>query len=133
MVLAQAVNVPNSTVENATTSQPTIVPSGTSPQSPTSSFDLKTLIKEKALKYGVSAEIMQKVVNCESNGSTTIQSNYYWKGKREESYGLSQINLPHHPNITYSQATDADFSIDFLASELAQGHGYLWTCFRLLQ
>ena len=73
---------------------------------------------------------MRSGVNCESNSSTTVQSNYYWKGKREESFGLVQINLPSNSDVSYHQATDPDFSLDFLASHLASGQGYLWACFR---
>jgi len=63
-------------------------------------------------------------------GSTTIQSRCIDKnGKRENSWGLVQINLDHNPQVTLEQALDPDFSLEFLASNLAQGRCKMWmTC-----
>lgn len=89
-------------------------------------------IEKKAKEYGVSDRIMKAVIKCESNGSTTIQSYHKKNGKREESYGLVQIHLPSHPNITHEQAIDPAFAIDFMANQFAQGNANLWSCYRML-
>lgn len=52
------------------------------------------------------------------------------KGEREKSYGLVQIHLPSHPNVSYTQATDPEFSVKFLAKNLSEGKGGMWTCYR---
>ncbi len=94
--------------------------------------DWRLMVRQKSVEYGVSESVMWYIINHESAGSTTIQSNYYWHGKREESYGLVQINLPSNPTVSYEEATDPEFSLTFLASRLALGHGYLWTTYRNL-
>lgn len=96
-------------------------------------------IETVAAEYGVSSDVMNKVIKCESTdpetklASTTIQSYHIQNGKRERSFGLSQINLDWHPTVSYEQATDPAYAIDFLARHLAQGKGNLWTCYRMLK
>lgn len=94
-----------------------------------------------AKEYGVSATQIANIINCENRGwNPTLQSGLYYKkdrvnegvyeGQREQSYGLAQIHLPAHKNISYSQATDPDFSIEYLAKSLSEGKGSQWTCYR---
>lgn len=82
---------------------------------------------------------MVGIINCESQWSTTIQSNHryttnaprgYKPGDREQSYGLVQIHLPAHPHITKEQATDPEFAIEFLAKNIKDGRQGMWTCAR---
>lgn len=93
---------------------------------------IKQEVHEVALKYNVSESVMNKVIKCESMGSTTIQSYYSTNGKRESSYGLAQINLIHHPNVTKAQAFDPAFAIDFLGKNIAKGHANWWSCWKIL-
>ncbi len=51
-------------------------------------------------------------------------------GGRELSFGLVQIHLPDHPEVTLEQATDAQFSVDFLIQALKEGRGNQWTSYR---
>lgn len=78
---------------------------------------------------------MYETVKYETGGTfdPSIQSGYYYKGIREESYGLAQINLPSHTNITKEQAKDPVFAIKFMASEFALGHCTQWTGWRILK
>lgn len=63
---------------------------------------------EKATAAGVPFKDAVKTVYCES----------MWISQKsvlpEESYGLAQIHLPSHKNVTKEQAMDAYFAIDFL-------------------
>ena len=52
-------------------------------------------------------------------------------GQREQSFGLVQIHLPAHRTITKEQALDPEFAIDFLAKNLAQGRGTMWSCYKM--
>jgi hypothetical protein len=91
------------------------------------------LILQKSAEYGVDPVVMIDVIRCESGFIEDVQSRLYYKtGGREQSYGLVQIHLPHHPTVTYEQAIDPEFAIDFLARHLSEGKGYLWTCHRNL-
>ena len=103
-------------------------------------MSIPTRIKHYATLYNVSEATMTRIVECESNFIEDAQSIHTYKrdrpelgvkkGEREKSYGLVQVHLPSHPNITYEQAIDPDFSLNFLALNLSEGRGYLWTCFK---
>jgi len=91
------------------------------------------LIEKYASIYNVDTQIMLDVIRCESGFDEDIQSRHIYKtGGREKSFGLVQIHLPHHPTVTYQQAIDPEFAINFLAEKLSQNQGHLWTCYRQL-
>lgn len=91
-------------------------------------------IEEQAAAYGRSARYMAAVIDCESMGSTTIQSGHtygftnikkgIYKGDREQSFGLAQIHLPDHPGVTREQAEDPAFAINFMAKNLGKVKWY---------
>ena len=92
------------------------------------------LVEKYADEYNVSATIMTKVIDCENTTwdekrqSDIINKN----GVREDSWGLSQIHLPSHPHISKEQAQDAEFSIEFMAKEFANGKQTKWSCYKKL-
>lgn len=69
---------------------------------------------------------MHFVVKCES-GYNPQARNY--NPPIEDSRGIVQINLLAH-SITVEQAEDIEFSLDFLARNIASGNGNMWTCYR---
>lgn len=89
----------------------------------------------KAEQYGVSADLMISIINCENRDWNPSLQSYakYKNGSREQSYGLAQIHLPAHPSISYEQATNPEFSIDFLAKNLAEGRASMWSCYALVR
>lgn len=95
-------------------------------ESPKRAPDIDILITDSANKYGVDAEIMRRVIECESGGNPNVI------GDNGNSYGLVQISLPHHPEVLKEQALDPEFATEFLAKNLSEGKGSMWTCFRLL-
>lgn len=84
-----------------------------------------------AKKYSVEGKIslLEKIVFCES----TYKVNAVNHTEREYSVGLVQINLKAHKDITYEQAVDPDFAIEFLVKNVADGRGSMWTCYQKLQ
>lgn len=52
-----------------------------------------------------------RVLECESN-FVSEQSRIYKNGVREPSFGIAQIHLPSHPDVTKEQALDEEFSIN---------------------
>lgn len=105
---------------------------------PAHAASLADLIDKYSERYDVASSTMVQIITCESNFDPTIQSFQTYskdfpawgvkKGDRELSFGLVQIHLPSHPDITKAEALDPDFSVRFLASQLSIGHASLWTC-----
>lgn len=98
------------------------------------------IVRRYSTEYGVDYNLMNAIMNCENySRDPGLQSGLYYNftredlgiyiNQREESYGLVQINLHYNPNITHIQATDPDFSIEFLAKHLAIGRGSMWACY----
>lgn len=81
-----------------------------------------------AKKYSVEGKIglLEKIVFCES----TYKVNAVNHTEKEYSVGLVQINLMAHPHITYEQAVDVDFAIEFLVKNVSEGRGSMWTCYQ---
>ena len=48
------------------------------------------------------------------------------EGTREKSYGLAQIHLPDHPDVSYEEAINPEFSIEFMAKNFAKGNEGWW-------
>ena len=108
----------------------------------TTEYELRLLVDEYALKHGVSAGDMKRVIGCESGWNPKIQSRHKYNqgqvtrnpqwgvtvGEYERSFGLVQIHLPAHPTVTEEMATDPDFAIEFMAKAFSNGYQSWWTC-----
>ena len=101
---------------------------------------IKRCVNHYAVLHKVSVDEMWSVMKCENTElDPSLQSRLYYdftdakrgiyKGEPEMSYGLSQISLPHH-NVTLEQATDVDFSINFMAEAFSKGKQSWWTCWK---
>lgn len=102
------------------------------PVPPTNEQIVKGLVEKYSAQYKVSAYRMNVVLACEDDTyEFDRQSNYYTSAGREKSYGVAQINLPWNPDVTYAQATDPDFSVEFMAKQFSQGKQYQWSCYRM--
>lgn len=90
-------------------------------------------VRERSAEYGVSFDQMWGTIMCESHGSTTVQSRHRRPdGTREQSFGLVQIHLPAHPNVSKEEAIDPEFAVTFMAENFAAGRQRMWTCWRQL-
>jgi hypothetical protein len=87
---------------------------------------LESCISSKASEYNVSEKLITRIVMCESGGNPNANLHT----SREDSWGVAQINLKAHPQITKEQAIDIEFAIDFLAKNLSNGRGSMWTCYK---
>ena len=130
-------------VSVSTTVPPTLAPvvSAALPTAqPPKVLSIDELVTLYASKYGVSEGVMLRVMKCENRSRNPKKQSghtYYFsdprrnivEGTQERSYGLVQIHLPDHPEVSYEQATDPEFSIAFLAKHLSLGHGWWWTCY----
>lgn len=89
-------------------------------------FSIPELITHYSALYGVSRTELYGTLKCESGLSPSAV------GDSGASYGIAQINLPSHPNITKEQALDPKFAVRFAAKEFAAGNQSAWTCWKLL-
>lgn len=102
---------------------------------------VESLVEKYSSEYNVSGKTMMKIIDCEDGDYIfTQQSEWTYKkgnrwgftaGTREQSFGLVQIHLPDNP-ITYAQAVNPSFAVEFLAKNLAAGKGNMWSCYRAI-
>jgi hypothetical protein len=83
-------------------------------------------IKQKALEAKIEPSEIIRTLTCESHLDPQAI------GDKGTSYGLSQIHLPAHPEITKDQALDPRFAVDFAVDAFSHGEASMWTCYRLL-
>lgn len=88
--------------------------------------DIEAYARQKSGEAGVNADLVLKTIQCES------QYNPEAVGDQGRSFGLAQIFLPAHPDVTKEQALDPKFAVDFMVNNFADGKGALWTCYRML-
>lgn len=91
--------------------------------------DEVTMLLEKKTQgwsnYDVS--VLDKIIFCESGYNTLAHAST----TKENSWGIAQINLIAHPNVSKEQATDISFALDFLIENYKQGNApAMWyTCY----
>ena len=97
------------------------------------SQNVRQKIAYYSLKYNVDPDEIYLTLDCESNHfeSPDIQSRVYYKGKRERSFGYAQINLRWHPDVSYAQAIDPDFAINFITKNWTK-HKSWWSCYDIM-
>ncbi len=88
------------------------------------------LVDYYADMYHVKRQTMQSVVSCESGYVYDVPGDK--RNGRYESFGLSQIHLKDHPDVSYDEAIDPHFALEFMASNISKGRGGMWTCYRML-
>lgn len=91
-------------------------------------------------EYHVNAKQMMVILKGEdSTFDPSKQSDLLYKkgnrwgfkaGVREKSYGVAQIHLPDHPNITLGEAENVPFSIKFMAQEFSKGKISEWSSYK---
>lgn len=86
-------------------------------------------IPQKIVKYAnvyhADAGVITNVMKCESSFNPNAV------GDNGTSFGLSQIHLPAHPDITKEQALDEDFAIIYMAKNITTNPRQ-WSCYRML-
>lgn len=99
-------------------------------------ISIDQLITDAAKRHHLNREHLYKTLEKESSGfgDITIQSHYITKdGTREQSFGICQINLPSWPDVSYEQAIDPVFCIEWTAQKWEEGHAELWSAYRELR
>lgn len=90
--------------------------------------EMQEWVKLEAKHYNVPASLMTCLINHEDTSWNPLkQSEYVSNNVREDSWGLSQINLPSHNDVTKEQAQNPKFAITWMASELSKGNASMWS------
>lgn len=84
------------------------------------------IIEAYAVRYGIPSGALVNTIRCESGFNAKAV------GDQGQSFGMAQIHLPSHPDITREQALDPFFAIDWTAQQFKEGNANLWTCYRNL-
>jgi murein DD-endopeptidase MepM/ murein hydrolase activator NlpD len=74
--------------------------------------DYRPIARQAARKYGIPENIFMALINQESGWDPKI-------GSPAGAVGLVQIHLPSHPDVSYQQATNPRFALDWGARYLA--------------
>ena len=94
----------------------------------TSTSSIKSFIEAEARKAGVDEKLAVRLVKCES-GFVPQQSQIVKNGVREDSWGVWQIHLPSHPQVTREKAMDIEFSTGYSLDLIKKGKASLWSCY----
>lgn len=90
-----------------------------------------TLIRDytaaEATLAGVSVAETLHIIDNESHDNPLAKGDYV--SGVPTSFGISQIHLIAHKDITKEQAYNAVFSIEYLVNQLKQGNGHIWSTY----
>lgn len=84
------------------------------------------LIDYYSEKYAINSEYIYATMDCESGFNPKAV------GDNGKSFGLAQIHLPSHRDITKKQALDQNFAIEWMVKQFSSGKANMWTCYRNL-
>ena len=96
----------------------TSLPKQTTPE------QIKLSLVNVSKKYGLD-ETFIKIAECESGLSPNVI------GDGGLSFGLWQIHLPSHPEVTKEQALDPEWATEWAVKKFLT-NPKIWTCYRLL-
>lgn len=101
---------------------------------PTSTTTIEALVRATAAQYGLGDDFY-KTLECESAGWQDIQSQVphaAGPNGREDSWGVAQIHLPDHLEVTKDEALDPSFAVPWAAEQFTDGHASIFTCYNEL-
>lgn len=113
------------------------------PQAATSTLPIQVisiddLIHQTVTKYGLNYQHFYATLDCESEGfkDVAIQSQVPDRSSPnglEQSYGISQVFLPEHPDITKEQAIDPVWAINYAGELFSEGKEHQLHCYKIEQ
>lgn len=106
------------------------VPQDVIDDAPLSTSTVVFLIREAAERYGVNEARLYGTLKCESSvDGIPFDTNAIGDGGT--SFGIAQIHLSAHPDVTRVQAMDGRWAIDWAAKEFSKGRAWQWTCWKI--
>lgn len=89
-------------------------------------YNAPVIIEAYAVHYGIPAQPLIDTLYCESQFNPSVV------GDKQTSFGIAQIHLPAHKDVTKKQALNPFFAIDWAASQFAAGNASIWSCYKQL-
>lgn len=99
-----------------------------------STTTIEALVRTTEAQYGLT-DSFYNTLKCESAGWQNKQSQVpHAAGPNglEDSWGVVQIHLPDHPDVTRAQALDPSFAVPWAAQVFKEGDAHLFTCYNNL-
>lgn len=91
-------------------------------------------IENYAKIFNINPARVYKTINCESKfiaRQSVIPSKKGYNGY-EDSWGIAQIHLPAHPDISREEAMNDEFAIGWMMREFSRGNQRIWSCYKTL-
>lgn len=79
------------------------------------------MLAYKAIENDIKPKYLIALANCESSLNPTVQSKFKQSYGQEQSFGLFQIHLKAHKNVTVEQAKDPVFNAKWAIEEIKKG------------
>lgn len=94
--------------------------------SPLTTQDLQVLATDIAVYHHLNVDHFIKTINCESGFDPDIV------GDQGHSFGIAQIFLPAHKDITKEQALDPTWALQWMGEQWENDNAKIWSCWRNL-
>lgn len=79
-------------------------------------------------EYPARAQEVISVIQCESNFDIHAEGDM--RNGEYTSFGLIQLNLPAHPDVTREMALDPEWSLTYIIREFKAGREEQWSCYK---
>lgn len=86
----------------------------------------EVIIEAYAAHYGIPADPLVATLRCESDFNDKSIGDF------GTSFGVAQVHLPAHKDISKAQALDPLWSINYAAQQFSLGHQDMWSCYKAL-
>ncbi len=100
---------------------------------PLSVEELKQFARTTAINHNIDPELFLGIATCESNWDAKVQSKYYYKGARERSFGIFQIFITKHTDVSEEQAKNPYFNITWAANNFVTPWNDWKICYKQAQ
>lgn len=91
-------------------------------------------IESYAKIFNINTDRVYATIKCESKfmARQSVILNKKGPNGYENSWGIAQIYLPAHPEISQEEAMNDEYAIGWMMREFSQGNARIWTCYRQL-
>lgn len=84
------------------------------------------IITAYAVHYGIPSQPLIDTLRCESGFNSEAV------GDHGTSFGVAQIHLPAHKDVTREESLNPFFAIDWAAYQFSLGNENMWSCYKIL-